>query len=274
MGQLHARTGTVLLNGMIVEPLHDGKLLRFGAIAELPGCTHAITVKPWNMACHCGPDAGAAVERRRTVCDALDLPFERLTCAEQVHGCELAVVDVGQAGAGRDGRASAIAGVDGLLTDQPGIGLMLLSADCPLVLVCDPGRPAVGVAHASWRGTVSRISQHLANRMIGELGCKPADLWAGIGPSAGPECYVVGDDVRQQAAASLDDPERYFQQTPGGMTFDLWSANRDQLLAAGLRSERIEVAGISTIRDDRFFSYRREGPETGRFALVAGVGSS
>ena len=136
---------------MIVEPLPNGELLRFGTIAELPGYTHAITVKPWNMACHCGPNAGAAAEHRRTVCDALDLPFERLTCAEQVHGCDLAVVDVGQAGSGRDGRASAIAGVDGLLTNQPGIGLMLLSADCPLVLVCHPrrGPPCRGSASAS-----------------------------------------------------------------------------------------------------------------------------
>ncbi|GAG03167.1 unnamed protein product, partial [marine sediment metagenome] len=54
-------------------------------------------------------------------------------------------------------------------------------------------------------------------------------------------------------------------------TFDLWSANRDQLLAAGLGPDRIELAGICTIQDDRFFSYRRDGPETGRFALVAGV---
>lgn len=265
---------------MISERLDDIELLRFDVPAGRTGLAHAITTKPWNMACHRGPDAASTVERRRRVCDALGLRFEHLTCAEQVHRSRLAVVGAGQAGAGRDGRASAVPGVDGLLTDQPGVGLMLLSADCPLVLVFDPHRPALGVAHASWRCTVGRISRRLTDRMVDLYGSDRSELWAGIGPSAGPLRYVVGDDVRQRAAETLDDHERYFRQMPstpdgsGSMTFDLWSANRDQLLAAGLRPDRIETAGICTIVDERFFSYRREGAETGRFALVAGIRTS
>ncbi len=256
---------------MIVESAGGIDLLRFGALADLAGLAHAITTGPWNMACHCGPDVRLAVSRRQRVCDTLGLAFDRLTCAEQIHGGELAVVQPEQVGAGRDGRASAVAGVDGLLTDRPGVGLMVLSADCPLVLVFDPQRRALGVAHASWRCTVAQISRCLVDGMADVFGCDPVGLRAGIGPSAGPERYVVGDDVRQRAAAVFDHHDRYFRQTPAGMTFDLWSANRDQLLAAGLRANRVEVAGICTIQDDRFFSYRRDGPETGRFALVAGL---
>lgn len=233
-----------------------------------------MTTRPWNMACHCGPEAAASVGRRRQICDHLGLAFEALTCAEQVHGSELAVVDDRSAGAGRDGRETAVPGVDGLLTDRPGVGLMLLSADCPLVVVFDDRRGAVGVAHASWKGTVGQISRRLVSRMIEAFGCDPADMHAGVGPSAGPESYVVGDEVRERAAASPANHERYFRDKPGGMTFDLWSANRDQLIESGLRSDRVEVAGICTLADERFFSYRREGPETGRFALVVAVKSA
>lgn len=259
---------------MIVSALDATELLRFELLAGLAGLAHAITCKPWNMACHCGPDAGSAPDCRRRVCEYLGLPFEMLTCAEQVHGNELAVVDAATAGAGRNGRASAVRGVDGLLTDRPGVGLMLLSADCPLVVVFDPRRRAVGVAHASWKGTVGQISRRLVGRMTAAFGSDPADLYAGVGPSAGPGQYVVGSNVLERAAASLADHERYFRQTPAGMTFDLWAANRDQLADSGISPDRIELAGLCTMRDERFFSYRREGPRTGRFALVAAVRSA
>ncbi len=258
---------------MIAETQAGATLLRFPELAALPDLAHVITTRPWNMACHCGPDAKAAVGWRRRVCAMLGLPFEHLTGAEQVHRNELAVVDASHAGAGRDDRVTAIAGVDGLLTDRRGVGLMVLSADCPLVLVFDPSRPALGVAHASWRCTVASICRRLVDRMVEVFGSEPPELWAGISPSAGPDRYVVGDDVYERAAACFDDPDPYFRQTPSGRTFDLWSANRDQLLAAGLRRQRVRVAGICTIQDERFFSYRRQGPETGRFALVAGLRS-
>ncbi len=256
------------------EPLDGMILLRFASLAGRAVLIHAITSKPWNMACHCGPQTHLACERRRRLCEAVGLPFERLTCAEQVHGASVAVISPDGAGAGRDGRASAVAGVDGLLTDCPGVGLMLLSADCPLVLVFDPRRPAIGVAHASWRGTVGRISGRLVEQMTHSFGSVAEELWAGIGPSAGPESYVVGDDVFRSAADSLPDHDRYFRPVPGGMTFDLWAANRDTLVSAGLRRDHIEVAGVCTIKDDRFFSHRREGSQTGRFALIAGLRTS
>jgi YfiH family protein len=164
--------------------------------------------------------------------------------------------------------------VDGLLTDRPDTGLMLLSADCPLVIAFDPRRPAIGVAHASWRCTVAGITAKLVQKMVDVFESRPSEMLSGIGPSAGPERYVVGGEVRREAAGSLDGHERFFRRVDGQETFDLWAANRAQLLGAGLLPERIELAEVCTIGDERFFSYRREGPETGRFALVAGLSSA
>ncbi|MBN1347272.1 MAG: laccase domain-containing protein [Phycisphaerae bacterium] len=255
---------------MITQNLEDIELLRFESLATHDHLVHAVTTGPWNMACHCGPCATEAPARRRRLCEHLGLSFNRLTLAEQVHQNGLAIVDDAVAGAGRGARHTAVPGVDGLLTDRPDTGLMLLSADCPLVLLFDPRTPAVGVAHASWRCTVARIGARLVQRMTEAFGSQPTELMAGIGPSAGPERYVVGQDVRR-AASSLPGHERFFRRVAGGMTFDLWAANREQLIEAGLRPGRIELARLCTIDDERFFSYRRQGPETGRFALVAGL---
>ncbi len=259
---------------MISQRFQEIELLRFAHLHEAPGLVHAVTTKPWNMACHGGPEHEASESRRQKICEHLGVPFERLTRAQQVHADGLAVIRDEHAGAGRRSRDRAIPGVDGLLTDRPDTPLMLQSADCPLVLVYDPTRPALGAAHASWRCTVRRITQKLVERMVEAFGATPSSMLAGIGPSAGPERYEVGNDVRQAATAALDAADRYFRQTAAGMTFDLWAANRDQLMAGGVPEDRIEVAGLCTIGDDRFFSYRREGASTGRFALVAALRSA
>jgi copper oxidase (laccase) domain-containing protein len=96
-------------------------------------------------------------------------------------------------------------------------------------------------------------------------------LLAGVGPSAGPTRYEVGEEV-YEAAAGLPERERFFPRRDGRLYFDLWEANRSQLVFAGVSPENIEVAGICTIsRTDLFYSYRREGPGCGHFCLLAGV---
>jgi YfiH family protein len=148
---------------------------------------------------------------------------------------------------------------------------MVLSADCALVLVYDPARRVMGLAHAGWKGTIASITGRLVSTMIEHAGCRPADLWAGISPAAGPQKYEVGPEVRQQAAKAMPNADRYFPAIAGGIAFDLWACNRDQLLDAGVPAEQIELAGICTIGDERFFSYRRDGPGTGRFGLLAAI---
>ena len=97
------------------------------------------------------------------------------------------------------------------------------------------------------------------------------DLRAGIGPSAGPCCYEVKDDVRE-AARMLAGATELFPQRDGRMYFDLWRANRNQLVARGVNSVSIEIAGICTMcRNDMFFSFRREGAGCGHFALMAAL---
>jgi YfiH family protein len=160
-----------------------------------------------------------------------------------------------------------------LLTDQPDIPIAILSADCPIVLLYDPDRPAIGVVHASWQGTVAHASTQLVCQMQREFGSKSKRLLAGICPSAGPCCYEVGRDVYRVACTRLTDPEPCFAVKGDKYLFDLWTANRQQLVEQGVPAEQIEVAALCSICDDRFFSHRRDGAQTGRFALVAALKS-
>ena len=191
---------------------------------------------------------------------------------EQVHGD--AILDVAADGLACPEHSRGAGKGDGLITDTPGLGLMCVSADCPLVLVADLDGRAVGIAHASWRGTVKQIALKLARRMVDRYKLDPSRLVACICPSAGPQRYEVGADVVEAALAGIgSEATAFFRNKDGKTYFDLWSANRDQLLAAGLREENVHVAGVCTItRSDLFPSHRVEGDNAGRFAAVIAIG--
>jgi hypothetical protein len=170
-----------------------------------------------------------------------------------------------------EARAGGLAGDgDALVTDVPSLGLMGVSADCPIILAADRGGTAIGMAHASWRGTVRLIAERLVAELVARYGVSPSDVVACIGPSAGPDRYEVGQDVVDAARAGIGPrADGFFIRRQGRTYFDLWSANRDQLMAAGVPPDSVHVAGICTIaRNDLFPSYRVEGARAGRFAAV------
>jgi copper oxidase (laccase) domain-containing protein len=101
-----------------------------------------------------------------------------------------------------------------------------------------------------------------------EFDSRPADLVAAIGPSIGPCCYEVGDEVVAAVRATFDRADDLLPpRAPGRRRFDLWAANARWLTQAGVR--RIEVAGLCTAcRTDEFYSHRAERGRTGHFGAV------
>ena len=255
-------------------PLEDTFLFHFPTLAAIDGFRHVITSRPWNVATHCGPDVALAVGRRRRVCQAIGLSFDGLTAADQVHSPHVVRIGASDVGAGREGRHTALRFVDGMVCDLPGVALMQFSADCPIVLLVEPRRRIVGTAHASWRGTVAGITGELVRQLRREFGVDPAGLVGGICPCAGPSAYEVGEEVRRVAAARLADGERFFHRRDGTWRFDLRAANEDQLVRAGMHAAQLSVASNCTLSDPRFFSHRRDGADTGRFALIAGFAAT
>lgn len=223
-----------------------------------------------NLALHVGDEPERVRRNRAIVSQAVGIDPGAWTLGEQVHGSEAVAVDESQRGQGAFEAAAAIAGADALVTDRPGICLAVLVADCVPVLLHDPVRRAVGVAHAGWRGTVGRVGRNAVAAMAEAFGSRPADLHAFLGPSIGPDAYEVGPEVVEAIRRAYpDDAGDLLAPGPdGGWHLDLWAANRADLRAAGLDTGRIRVHGASTARlTSRYFSHRAEGP-TGRFAAL------
>jgi copper oxidase (laccase) domain-containing protein len=131
----------------------------------------------------------------------------------------------------------------------------------------------VAVVHASWRSTVSGITEHLITAITKELKCQAHEMIACICPSAGPECYEVGPEVRDAAIKGMGShADTFFKPYGAKLHFDLWRANTDALLRSGLCSEHIHVAGLCTLCNNNLFpSHRKEGEAAGRFVAAIGL---
>jgi hypothetical protein len=249
-------------------------LFRFSQWADHPALTHAFATYPLNYAPHRGRARERAEYARRDLCRRLKLSFDRITAPAQVMGVEVLRVLPQDIGRGRDGRSSAVPFVDGLVCDIPGVPLMLLSADCPLIAVFDPDRPAIGAVHAGWQGTVAGAARNLVAQMQRRFASQPDRLSASLAPSAGPCCYQVGPEVRRIAETRCPDPDTSVPARGDGYVFDLWAANRMQLLGMGLKPDQIEVARLCTLCDERFWSHRRQKDHAGRSALIVALRES
>jgi len=183
---------------------------------------------------------------------------------------------------------------DASLTSRPGLLLAIQTADCVPLLVVDPKRRAVAAVHAGWRGTLARIAEKTVGRMQLHFGSKPRDLLAALGPSIGPCCYEVAAEFVTQFSSQFADGASYFdsartgeepnplewlsQMPPGHrpppktVHLDLRKANRSQLLAAGLAERNLFISDLCTAcHTDLFFSYRKEGPRSGRLMALVGI---
>jgi YfiH family protein len=162
---------------------------------------------------------------------------------------------------------------DAIITDRPGVTLMMRFADCVPIMIYDPQNRAAGVAHAGWLGTVRGMGAELVRSMQKEFGSNPDELIAGIGPSIGPDHYPVGDDVVAQFEKAYgESARRHFLSINGDTHLDLWSANMAQLRAAGVNS--IEVSEICTACNlQDWYSHRGENGATGRFGAHLAIRS-
>src|SRR5215204_2986101 len=184
---------------------------------------------------------------------------ESLAAVHQVHGA--AVIDV------RPGEARKRPRADGLVSGDPSLMLSVRVADCAALLIADSRRGAVAAVHAGWRGTAAGIAAAAVAQLRKLHGSDPRDLVAALGPSIGPCCYTVGEELIDAFRSEAQDdanPDRWFRQGKG-LQLDLWTANRDQLEAAGVPAAAIYVSGLCTACHPKwFYSYRREGTAAGR----------
>lgn len=210
---------------------------------------------------------------RKSLAKAVGFEIGGMITAQQVHSATVRIVTAEEAGRGALDRESRIPATDALVTNQPGICLMVLSADCVPVLLFEPEKRVIAAVHAGWKGTAANIVVKTVQVMQENFGCDPQQLVAAIGPSIGKCCFEVGEEVGQvfQRLFPGDQTIVDIGKRPGKYQVDLWETNRKELLACGMKNENIEVADMCSVcHPDRFFSYRREGEKAGRFG--AGIG--
>ncbi len=178
---------------------------------------------------------------------------------------------------------------DALITNRPGLLLVVRTADClPVLLVDGPNRAAAAV-HCGWRGTRSRILEKAVLAMESAFGTKPADLAAAMGPCIGPCCYEVGPEVRTSFERA-GFPARIFAEGRGGVGrdergqgrevrvphgsksfLDLRAANVWLLGSVGVPRASIEGEAVCTRCDAALYSYRRDPGERRRLYNFIGI---
>jgi len=227
---------------------------RLGGVSNAP-------FRSLNLSLAVGDHLADVLENRRRLAAGLGYRAPWLVVAEQVHGVRVRRVGPHERGAGAGDQSEALPATDGLWTTEPCLPLSVSVADCVPVVLSARGteeRRAVATLHAGWRGMIAGILGQ-GVRLVGGVG--PVTT-AVIGPSIGPCCFAVGEEVG----------ERFEALWPGSYRdgrVDLWQAAARQLEAAGVDAARIRRSGLCTVCDQRFFSHRREHGRTGRQMAVA-----
>ncbi len=159
---------------------------------------------------------------------------------------------------------------DGCMTDVLGQPLMITTADCVPLIIYDGVHRAVSIVHAGWRGTVARIAQYALQAMERAYGTQPCDVQIAVGPSIGPCCFEVGEDVAEQFGQAFPGQELLHFASKDKYLVNLWRANVLALLEAGVAAEHICVSAMcSACHRELFYSYRRDRRVTGRLATLA-----
>lgn len=233
----------------------------FGVHACVTTRVGGVSLPPFdhlNLATHVGDDPLAVAENRAQLRAQLSLPSDPLWL-NQVHG--VAVADQHRAAACADPCITA----DAAYTDQAGVVLAVLTADCLSVVFASKDGRELAVAHAGWRGLAAGVLEST----LAKFKAPPESIQAWLGPAIGPQHFEVGTDVRSAFVASMRGADTAFVPTeaPEKYKADLPLLARQRLMHAGLA--QIDGGTLCTASEPwRFYSYRREGGRTGRMATL------
>jgi purine-nucleoside/S-methyl-5'-thioadenosine phosphorylase / adenosine deaminase len=271
-------------------------LLQVSALAKIPWLIHGFSTVPGGQSSLRGKAAlnlgftqwdtrENVIENRFMFQSAMNADQFSLIALKQIHSdliCQFSFA------------SKEICTGDASITSTPKLLLGIQTADCVPILLVDPKKRAVAAIHAGWRGTLQRIVEKTVGRMKMQFATRPANLLAAIGPAIGGCCYEVGTEVAAAFHAQFPGAEEWFdelrtgdepnplqwlnqfppghQPPPKNVRLDLRKANHAQAITAGILAKNIYVSDLCTAcRPDLFFSYRKQGNETGRMMAAIGM---
>lgn len=245
----------------------DGLGAGHGFSTRLGGVSRGI-FESLNLGIHRGDDEGAVEENYRRFCAAVGVDCRRLALGNQVHGTNVLEVTENEVKKGLFDPVSYEA--DGLMTDLPGVGLVVFTADCVPILLCDPVAGCVAALHAGWRGTAGGIGAEGVRRLRERYGAKPENIRAAIGPAIGPCCFETDADVPQAMLEALGEGAKpYITPKNGKFLVDLKGINGEILRNAGILPENLAVCPDCTCcHPERYWSHRYTKGQRGSQAAV------
>ena len=236
------------------------------------GGTSAMPANALNLAGFNEDDAENILENRRRFLKLFPGDWVLAGCW-QVHGSDARIVeDLVDAKPAEDARGDTMY-CDAIISNVPGVMAGVKTADCVPVLIGDPKSGAFAAVHAGWRGTLAQIVSGALSRMSAKYETKPDDVLVAIGPAARDCCYEVGPEVIEVFSTTFPNQNELFRATrENHACINLIQANREQLMSAGVKPDRIFTAPFCTMcRTDLFFSYRREKSVYGKVGRLMSV---
>jgi YfiH family protein len=255
------------MHSLFLQTINSLSFYQFTLFQSIPGLIHGIFTRhggtsqgPYaelNLSFSVGDDQEKVARNRELVIKTLGL--SALRSLKQLHGKETLKIQDGLFTGSTPGPESFSGDI--LMTRVPKQGLMIKQADCQSILLYDPAHRAIANIHCGWRGNVNNIIREAVSQMRSTYRTDPSELLTGIGPSLGPCCA-------QFINYRTEIPAKYWPYQSRPYYFDLWRLSRDQLIAAGVSENHIEIASICTsCRTQDFYSHRKE-KKTGRFATI------
>lgn len=228
---------------------------RFGGVST--GIWKSMNIGPSR-----GDDIRNVIENYRILGNVLGFIPEDVVIARQTHSDIVRKVGSADRGAGLL-REKLPEECDALITNTPGVTLMVSTADCTPILFHDPVTGAVGAAHAGWRGTASAIVAKTVESLCAEFGCRPENIRAAIGPNIGPCCFETDADVPGAMLEGFGEEAGQFIRQSG----EKYYVNLKEINALILRRAGVTHIDISTdctkCQPHRFWSHRITGLNRG-----------
>jgi len=270
-----AYASSPLLEG--IDSISHGFLTRLGGVSPAPFAS-------LNFDTRDGDSHTNTEQNRALVAKLLGFDTNRLLTMNQVHGSNVLTIDKPVNDISFTGLSKISA--DAIITNQCGIAIGVLTADCVPILLLDPVKKVIGIVHAGWRGTVKGVVQKAIDAMVKQFDTDKQTILAAIGPSIGPCCYKVDEVVIKELGVLAPDKgirgqgsgfgvAEFIKKQDNTWKLDLKKANFVQMLDIGLLEKNIAVEDFCTsCRNDIFFSYRKDGKVTGRqlnFVMMKGI---
>lgn len=224
----------------------------------------------WNLSPFTGDNDADVAENQKILCLKLGIDCSQLIFPFQTHGTETRVIDEAFFQLSSNEKVEYLNGVDAIFTHLPNVCIGITTADCVPLLFFDPIKKVIAAAHAGWRGTCGKIGEKTVLAMVERYNCNAADILVTIGPSISSKVYEVGAEVLNRFETAEFEMSKIVEIRENNSFLDLWKANQQLLISAGILAENIQIAGICTYTEhDKFFSARRLTIKSGR--MLSGI---